>query len=371
MRTTGHVVGERCCLRISTLSHNTPALNQERRHLLAAVGDMTDPLARGRFYANMEAFEHRAATQHPKIAQQEMANTYREISRILDAPAPVASVSQGFRELAAKQFMLHAAHPETISQGQTANCHTTAMMYRTMTRHPAVLAETMSTTALTGGWTAPDGIHCIVAPNSLQPGVEERNDPPHFDDRSYSTQLIQLALINDATQRDHPPRYYVERHPAPGHVPGRDWDDQWLLENSNNVAGPENGGASVTPSMMWRMLQNQAHDTPTIIVDDDSVRNPQEAHDANLTHVKNKADLERVIRAAKAKGDMPLIIAIDSTQLDPPRTRNGRNHVICITDIHNDGRVDIWNPQRITAQPRQATVTMQVLFNAAASQKPR
>jgi hypothetical protein len=361
---------------IARMEHNvsvladTPELIAHRRDLIESAGRIEDPTTRTRFFQNMEEFERRAATQNPKISQHEMAVTYRELSRMLDAPAAIVRVPEQFRQLAAQQFMLHAARPETMSQGDLSTCHCSCLAHRWMTRSPLVLAEMMASGAITAGWTAPNHFASVIAPNSLQPGVLERNDPSHEGDRSYAMQLLNLVMINDIKQREVPPGFYLERHPAPDHRPGDDWNNQWVLRNSENTA---HDGVGSFPGEMWNVAAGQAHDNVPIIVNDHGLAsNDVDRHNHNLIHISSKEDLARELRNAKAHNRMPDIIAVDEMQLVPPQPRDGINHVISITDIHNDGTVDIFNPQLLTHphQSRTARLPLTTVYNASGSKKP-
>ncbi len=166
---------------------------------------------RALFKENLNKFEERAKREH--LPPEEVAKTYEQLSKLLSAKD--AKVSKADRVLLAENFAHHLNHDESVDQGQHNTCNVTTIAERGFSRQPSRLAEMVTTTAIEGKWTAKDGKVIILDAGSLLPRAEERNSPPKDGDRSYAVQLLNLVMVNDATQRRLPPAYYRQGNPDP------------------------------------------------------------------------------------------------------------------------------------------------------------
>ncbi len=166
---------------------------------------------RALFKENLNKFEERAKREH--LSPEEVAKTYEQMSKLLSARD--AKVSKADRVLLAENFAHHLNHDESVDQGLHNTCNVTTIAERGFSRQPSRLAEMVTTTAIEGKWTAADGKVIIIDAGSLLPRAEERNSPPRDGDRSYAIQLLNVVMINDATQRRLPPAYYRQGNPDP------------------------------------------------------------------------------------------------------------------------------------------------------------
>ena len=157
------------------------------------------------FLKQMDAFEKRAKSE--PFSEKQIIDTYGQLSKLLEKEG---KVSEHDRVLAAQAFAYHMAGPETIDQGAHNTCNMTSLGKRETFINPAMAAEIMTTTALTGEYVAKDGMKIKLDDTSFTPGTEERDHPPLQPNRSYATQLLNIALINDSLQRRMPPEFYSQ-----------------------------------------------------------------------------------------------------------------------------------------------------------------
>ncbi|MGD9682500.1 MAG: hypothetical protein AB7W16_15040 [Candidatus Obscuribacterales bacterium] len=332
-----------------------PDVDKSREHLReSAEQNITDPEARKEFLENMRKFEARARQQG--LSEEEIAKTFDQTSRLLDAKE--GKVSPENRVLAARGLARHLAEPSGMDQGYHNTCGATSLGERTMTRHPSQAAEMVASAAIDGKWTAPDGKVIEIPPQNLTPGVEERTYPPVDDDRTFATQLLNSAMINDSTQRRMPPEYYVQGRPTgdgdtgerliyKGQKPedGRTFDGQTapeLAEEAKRINGDQNA-----------IMQD-----PDIDSGD------------NVVRITSREDLDRALADAKKNGNMPLIVFVDTA--DPifggDGTGPNRYHFVSITDYDPEtGQVKMsnqWGPQN------DKTVSLDDLFRAIKHRTP-
>lgn len=332
-----------------------PDVDKSREHLReSAEQNITDPEARREFLENMRKFEARARKQG--LSEDEIARTFDQTSRLLDAKE--GKVSPENRVLAARGLARHLAEPSGMDQGYHNTCGATSLGERTMTRNPSRAAEMVASVAIDGKWTAPDGKVIEIPPQNLTPGVEERTYPPVDDDRTFATQLLNSAMINDSTQRRMPPEYYVQGRPTgdgdtgerliyKGQKPeeGRSFDGQTapeLAEGARRINGDQNA-----------VLQD-----PDIDAGD------------NVVRITSREDLDRALADAKRNGNMPLIVFVDTA--DPifggDGTGPNRYHFVSITDYDPaTGQVRMsnqWGPQN------DRTVSIDDLFRAIKHRTP-
>jgi hypothetical protein len=174
-------------------------------------GKVQGQLDQDKFLQQMDTFEQRAKAE--SLPEKQVIDTYDQLSRLLEANE--AKVPLQDRVLAAQTFAYHMANPETVDQGLHNTCNMTSLSKREIFINTAAgAAEVLASTAIAGEYTAPDGQKIKIDGSSLVPGAEEKNHPPLDGDRSYATQLMNLALINDALQRRMPPEYYSQERPT-------------------------------------------------------------------------------------------------------------------------------------------------------------
>jgi hypothetical protein len=309
-------------------------LNDARASLQKNVDQNIDsPQDRERFARDMRSFENRAGKQ--PLSANEVANTYDQMSRLMEAKD--GAVPKEDRVLAAETFAHHLADPTNIDQGHHGTCNVTALEEHLVTRNPSKAAEILSTTALTGQWVAPDGKTIKLDQGSMVPGVEERTNRPQDGQRSYATQLMNLALVNDTTQRRPDPLFYSMDKPSAGgdtgerlkSADGRDQTKDDLLHNGDKTAWNSSFVRASDISLSAGRLTGE-HDV--VISNKDAEKSPE------LVSVDSAQNLAQTLKEQKAKGSWPAIVLVSAA--DPMfKDAVGANvgsdswHVLSVTDF--------------------------------------
>ncbi len=168
------------------LDSHLPAVSQEKKD---------------EFHRNMEAFEKRAKEQH--LPADEVAKTYRETSRLLDATGDQPLKPED-RARVAEQVMQQAAHPTHIDQGQHMTCNVAVVETMMYSKCPSAAAKLVADVGTTGEYTAGNGTHVKLNSQCLKPDGEARKDPPESGDRTFASQLFQTTAINLYYKKNEP-----------------------------------------------------------------------------------------------------------------------------------------------------------------------
>lgn len=168
----------------------------EKLHELADR-HIVDQAEKTKFEVDMARFEDRARIRN--IAYTAVIETYKQISRLLEAPVP------GFGDRAlrapvnkrlqlAQELMAQAAEPKTVCQGTFSRGSLAAIEHHVYMADPAKICRLVVDIALTGKFTATDGTSHTMSPESLEPQAQ----PNTVEDglRSFATQLFQVAIAN-------------------------------------------------------------------------------------------------------------------------------------------------------------------------------
>lgn len=305
-----------------------------------------DPAKLGQFKENMRLFEERA--ERDKLSPTEIAKTYKEIDRLLEAKGDKPLKPEQRKDLA-EQIIRQAADPTTIDQGGHNTCNMATVETRMYTRNPSDAARLVTDVALTSQYVATDGRRVRVNPGAHD---EARNPTTIDGERSHASEIFQVTGVNlhiDQENRKTNPRGQLryEQHPTQpgsgdtgeriidyGSKPPKVIDDhpQIYDENLGNlrdvysaITGKKENGIVI------------AHDAPIV-----------DKSDA-VTRVSSEQGLNDALAQAKKDGKMPLIVWVD-TSMEPFWTDSGAGkaggsgggHVVTITD-YNPGP-----PARVT-----------------------
>jgi hypothetical protein len=294
---------------------NDERLNQAKEVLKKAVDGRIPPDKQADFQKDMTAFETRAQKDH--LSPQEVAKTYEQMSRMLNASDDKAVVSGRDRALLAEGLMHQAADPDDTKQGSHNTCGVTTAAYETLMRNPSKAAEMAATTTLTGQWTASDGKVIKIDKQSLTPGAEEKVYPPADGERSYATQVLNLVMANDALQRRVPPESYVQRAPDrsnPDDTGERRLDASGQVINSMqfdsktgtwNIA-PDCSSPGVTDhelTEIGKRLNGESH-----VMDFESA-------EGGVESINSEKALGERLHQLKQQGKLPITIGVDNNHI--------------------------------------------------------
>lgn len=304
--------------------------------LRSAERNIANPRDRERFRGNIAAFEARAAQD--KLDPAEVARTYQNIDRLFNAP-PDSPVSKWRRRQLAQEVMGQAARPQTIDQGNDNNtCNVTAVENIIYSKQPGAAAKLVADVATTGSYTASDGTKVTLNAQDFKPDAEASRHPRKDGDRSYATQLFNLTAVNLHYQKNEPRlRYEI--------VPGK---GERVMDHSKH------------PPVETRDEKGKVIDHPNL--DDDHIvgvhnmisgksggdvylvhKNAVEGESKLITTFDSPQALADKLREMKAKGDLPVILAVNCA-VNPfyktsgggsPRNYEGE-HVVVVRDIEGD-----------------------------------
>jgi hypothetical protein len=148
---------------------------------------------------------------------------------------------------------------------------------------------------------------------SLQPQAEESVYPPATSgDRSYATQVLNLAMVNDALQRRPSPEYYVQRTPDRSNP---DDSGERRLDANQNVISANQYDAN---KGVWNMSPDASPGLTNREVEQIGARLNGASHvlstaDAapGVDSISNEKDLGNQLLQAKNQGNFPVTLAVD------------------------------------------------------------
>ncbi len=310
-----------------------------------AQKNITDGNARREFLAHMDQFEQRAKNEN--VPEKQVSDTYKQLSRLLEAQEGKAPKED--RVLAAESFALHMADPKTMDQGQHNTCNVTSVAKREMFINPSTQAEMITTVALTGEYVASDGKHIKIDQDSLTPGREESKLPPVEPGRTYATQLMTLAMVNDVLQRRMPPEYYSQ-----GRVEGIGDTGERVVnaDGTPRATFPHEPGIWV-PDL--QALATRLDGRPNSVLANDTVLQSE-----NLQRFGTEDEFKARLREMKENHNLPAVIMVDVS--DPiygwggDRSKPGVWHMVIVDNYdENTGKIRMLNQWG-----RQADMTMNV-----------
>jgi hypothetical protein len=238
------------------------------------------------------------ASNH-RLSEKEKYDTLAQIKRFWE---PSAKLDESARTKLARQVARNAAKPTYIDQGDHNTCNVASLECRLYARTPSIPSKLVADLALTGQIRTADGT--TVRPLSLAPDKEGRQDPVPDGQRSYASQLFQLAAANI---------YWNRQTTMPdGTAAGKNmiYFDQVPSGSSGNT-GEQLIDISKNPPRKYE-LKKQATDNPRLGL--------EELADINAQLVGKKETDFAIIRGGGSSADG--IIGVDSSdQLRQTLTR--------------------------------------------------
>ncbi len=264
-----------------------------------AEAKIEDPVARAQFQADLAKFDARqtelgqqyekqgmSPEEAEKKANEEIAKTYREIRRLIEAPGnpDLPMIKEKHRILMAGQVLHQAAHPEDVSQGSYGTCNVTTIESRLYVKNPSEAAKLVTDVATTGKYTTkgdpprsePVTVDFTKPPErmaSLKPhGDSARPHVPGENHRSYASQIFQVTAVNihyeKANAKDGTDIRYEQRKPGPDKGADPDNGERLLNYKENDpktgkppaeVPGPD-GKPARAPDLHPRQLVDVANE---------------------------------------------------------------------------------------------------------------
>ncbi len=179
------------------LSQGLTAARFESRNWHQVTNQLTDPTQRSQLDLSLQQLAKRAQSKH--LDATEMNGLAAELTRLLTESGGSLPSAQKIR--LALEIADLAARPSSVDQGQHNTCALAVLEHQLFVRHPALAAHIIVQIVLAGAWTTPDNKSVSIDSLSLLPGKEEQVYPTPDGWRSYASQVLQLAFLNDIGMR--------------------------------------------------------------------------------------------------------------------------------------------------------------------------
>lgn len=322
----------------SELAKSLPAEKQRLERL--ASERITIAKERADFLNNLKKFEERARLQ--KLPDQEVAQTMREMSRVLEANGNTP-VTARHRVRATLGIMRNAADPFSNDQGYHDTCNATMIENRLYARTPSAAARVVADSLLKGKYVAADGTTTIISPSNLQAYSEEAlNEPANSNTRLYASQIFQTTAINSLYTKHNlqkvPPgdlRYFQVKPVNDDDTGERLFD----LQKSPGETNPTvvDGHASIDGMIHMSMLITGKNEGEAFLLHNKYANR----FDNKGSLFQSEEDLARKLAKLKEEGKLPAILAISSmsTPMYNALRTNFKEQVYPVTEdlLHSDG----------------------------------
>jgi len=302
---------------------------------------INNPNVAKEMHKSIKEFEERAQKEH--ISQAERDKFYASLDTLITTETGKVSLDK--RGILAAQCLEHAAHPHDIDQGRYNTCNVTTLEERSFTRSPSKMAEIVTSVALTGEW---DGIK--IDERSLEPRKGAIECPPADGVRSFASQILNVTMVNDITQRRNPPMFYSEEihldDPADG-------GERLRFKNGTEVTYKDLGIPHANPDAPVRkpcvnIDEIQAEGTKLSGDSGFCIANvdKNDKHAKNVIHIDSADKLRETIEKLQKEGKLPAVLMVDGAN---PIFNNGRKsdnvdcHVVSILGYDKEKGVLISN----------------------------
>lgn len=239
------------------------------------------------------------------LPESEVAQTFAEVSRILEAGGPGQPMTSRERARLAIGIMRGAAYPESGNQGAHNTCNMQVLENRAYSREPSMNARLLADVATTGKFVAADGTVVRMEPADLRAHGEGATNPTRGENvRSYASQIFQVTAGNAFHTRENegkvPPgdtRYAQVKPSGPTDTGERliDYNKTAMGDKSKGTPG---GAATVMGINETAYLLNGKDESNVFIASDD-VGDDKAPKDVTFTSAQDLIDR---LTAAKAEG---------------------------------------------------------------------
>lgn len=363
-----------------------------------------NPEARDRMLDLIERVNGREVMERGKVGApynaDEVALTFREMSRLLAAKENMLNLSKGQIDALAEQILFGAAHPSTFSQGKNPTCNVSVICNIFLSNNPSTAARIVSEVVLSGKYLSRKGVvdmsHFRLDGDSIKSLTHTAEETDGT--RNLFGQIIQETLINT---------YWQKASRGPSNEPGNPFFGEiepGELFYDYNIPGDPNSGQSIklrstgeiyfttkekmnSPHMGSREITeayNAASYGDTLKASELYLGHNEIATGLNgpITLSSPEA-LKEALIAAKEEGRLPIIVQVNPSH--PVITRGSKwkdlkngdsSHVITVRDINPEtGQLDVinqWSRKDNRLELVQAgQANVQELFEAMQMKVPR
>ncbi|MBK8221071.1 MAG: hypothetical protein IPK73_08625 [Candidatus Obscuribacter sp.] len=193
-------------------------------------------------------------------------------------------------------------------------------------------AEIVATSAIKGSWTARDGKEIKFKAQDLVPGSEEKFQHRISDgSRTYATQLLNLAMVNDSLQRKMPPQYYGYGSPSATNKTGE------TVTYADGSPVGDGGYHGISLSEISAIGKRLTGETDYIIESNEFAPRLNLGNNDGLIPVATKEELGETLKRMKAENRLPAIVMVDSNDKlfegSGLAANQDKWHVVSVTDF--------------------------------------
>ncbi|MBA3859583.1 MAG: hypothetical protein C0507_21975 [Cyanobacteria bacterium PR.3.49] len=268
-----------------------------------------------------EQIENRIASG--ELSRQEVADTMKHAQRLISNDSKFLTRDQ--RGNVAAGILYHMGHGR-IDQGMHATCNVTVLQNIAFMDKPSIAAEMITSAALEGKWTAPDGKVITIPEDSMTPGMEESVFPPVDGLRTHASQIFQVVALNDVGQREKEPKEFVQKPAGPASMfhtlashllPA----SEYWMPNGYEVWRDSSAKETAFMGLTGKQIQEESQRLFGDKYETISYRSPWEswkypfsskAEDYKLTKMVESEDgLRTTISDLDKSGKLPVVVAVD------------------------------------------------------------
>ncbi|MDR3616555.1 MAG: hypothetical protein P4L53_23550 [Candidatus Obscuribacterales bacterium] len=319
------------------LDHRDPvSLATERTHIDDAAKSKLSTADYDHFHKQMAAFEERSSKEH--ISNEEVARTYREVSKILETKGDKPLQSDE-RDKIAMQVMDNAANPNRISQGSNNTCNVTTLETTIYRKDPSEAARMVGDISRTGIYVDRNGTVLKSNPEARTNAADVYPNPDGT--RSHASEIFQIAAVNLSYQERGINRTYDQTKIPPPQNATDNGERLYDISKTPPVEALNNDGKparapGLTIGNLVDLHKGITGKDSLEAIQSDSYFGPHDAHETNIT---SEQQLNDKLAEAKKNGKFPMIVGVNSLN-EPLWTDSGGGaaggsggaHVFTVTD---------------------------------------
>jgi hypothetical protein len=277
-----------------------PLETNDKAHLQELATKLPD---REKFQADMAEFEKRSAECTPPLSPEEVENTYKQISRLIDSDHNIAGVSSEQRIKIAEQIMSHAARPTEICQGDHNTCGVATLESKLFTTNPSQAAKLIADVTIDGQYETNTKPPKTVKPDLSTLTAKNNNGhdydyPPATDEISQASRIFQVTAVTIADPT------YVQKQAA---TDGDTGERISVLDKDHLFSRHEEKFQGLQPAVVNDIAkQIGGHDIADQIILNNMYKNA-DGH----TYCGSPEELGTQLASLKAAGKLPAIIQVD------------------------------------------------------------
>lgn len=289
---------------------NSPNLEDERKELSQLAVAQMPKADFERFQRDMSKFEARLGGGGDNLSAAEIARTYQEISRILEAKGehPIKTAD---RLAIAEQVMHQAADPTSIDQGKHATCNVATIECRVYSLKPSEAARLVADVVVNGDYETQKGKIVKPSTDSLKPDWEAKNNPPRDGDRSYASQIFQVTAVNIYHVNETGGQIRYEQRTPDAKIPGDSGERLIDVKTGPNAALVDDRGRVIqAPRVPLDALPHISEEITGKFEKDLLIVPSNRTESPNWTRVESPRELEITLKQLKQVGKLPVVLPV-------------------------------------------------------------